>query len=167
MERDAEDLSATEQIRQAQEWAGGTGHLLHLWSAATRQALYPDIDQQIKARLTETEAWRYDREHSRQALQQRLRAAQLAGHDIRAVIDQITAAPMDGPGPSPASSTAACSSLSSPAARPRTTSPGRSGHPPAPPPSPASSPPGSTTGSAPSANGRPPALSRGWPASSA
>ena len=95
MGRDAEDLSATEQIRQAQEWAGGTGHLLHLWSAATRQALYPDIDEQIKARLTESEAWRYDREHSRKALQQRLRAAQLTGHDITALIDQITAAPMD------------------------------------------------------------------------
>src|SRR5215472_16633089 len=47
MGRDAEELSATEQIRQAQERAGGTGHLLHLWSAGTRQALYPDIDQQI------------------------------------------------------------------------------------------------------------------------
>jgi hypothetical protein len=95
MGQDAEDLSATEQIRQAQEWAGGTGHLLHLWSVATRQALYPDIDQRIKARLTESEAWRYDREHSRQALQQRLRAAQLTGHDITALIDQITTAPMD------------------------------------------------------------------------
>ena len=42
-----------------------------------------------------SEAWRYDREHSRQALHQRLRAAQLAGHDISALIDQITAAPMD------------------------------------------------------------------------
>jgi len=41
MQRDAEDLSATEQIRQAQEWAGGTGHLFHLWSAVTRQGLYP------------------------------------------------------------------------------------------------------------------------------
>ena len=99
MQRDADDLSATEQIRQAQEWAGGTGHLLNLWSAATRQALYPDIDQQIKARLTESEAWRYEREHSRKALQQRLRAAQLAGHDIGALIDQITAAPMDGARP--------------------------------------------------------------------
>ena len=95
MGRDAEDLSATEQIRQAQEWTGGTGHLLHLWSVATRQAFYPDIDQRIKARLTESEAWRYDREHSRQPLQQRLRAAQLTGHDITALIDQITAAPMD------------------------------------------------------------------------
>ena len=95
MQRDDGDLSATEQIRQAQEWAGGTGHLLTLWTAAIRQTLHPDIDQQIKARLTETEAWRYDREHARQALHQRLRAAQLAGHDISALIDQITAAPMD------------------------------------------------------------------------
>ncbi len=65
MQRDADDLSATEQIRQAQEWAGGTGHLLHLWSAATRQTVYPHIDERIKAGLTESEAWRYQREHSR------------------------------------------------------------------------------------------------------
>ena len=48
------------------------------------------------ARLTETEAWRYDHEHSHQALHQRLRAAQLAGHDISALIDHITAAPLGG-----------------------------------------------------------------------
>ena len=96
LQRDADDLSATEQIRQAQEWAGGTGHLLHLWSAATRQALYPDIDERIKARLTESEGWRYDREHSRQVLQHTLREAQLAGHDIGEIIERITAAPMDG-----------------------------------------------------------------------
>ena len=96
LERDDADLSATEQIRHAQDWTGRTGHLLTLWSAAIRQSLYPQIDEQIKARLTESEAWRYDREHSRPVLQQRIRAAQLAGHDIGAVIDQITAAPMDG-----------------------------------------------------------------------
>jgi len=95
LDRDDADLSATEQIRQAQDWTGGTGHLLTLWSAAVRQVLYPQIDQQIKARLTESDAWRHDREHARPVLQQRLRAAQLAGHDINAVIDQITAAPMD------------------------------------------------------------------------
>ena len=95
LQREADDVSATEQIRHAQEWVGGTGHLLTLWSAAIRQTLYPDIDQQIKARLTEPEAWRYEREHSRHALQQQLRAAQLAGHDIGALIDQITAAPLD------------------------------------------------------------------------
>ena len=95
VQRDDSDLSATEQIRQAQDWAGGTGHLLNLWSAAVEQTLYPRIDQQIKARLTESEAWRYDREHSRTTLHQRLRAAQLAGHDVGALIGQITAAPMD------------------------------------------------------------------------
>ena len=96
LQRDAGDLSATEQIRQAQEWAGGTGHLLHLWSAATRQALYPDIDERIKAGLTGTEGWRYVREHSRQVLQHTLREAQLAGHDVGEIIERITAAPMDG-----------------------------------------------------------------------
>ena len=95
LQRDVGDLSATEQIRQALEKSGGTGHLLTLWSAAVRQALHPDIDQQIKARLTKSEGWRYDREPSRQALHQRLRAAQLSGHDIGALIEQITAAPMD------------------------------------------------------------------------
>ena len=95
LERDDADLSATEQIRHAQDRVGGTGHLLTLWTAAVRQSLYPQIDEQIKARLTGSEAWRYEREHSRLVLQQRLRAAQLAGQDISAVIDQITAAPMD------------------------------------------------------------------------
>ena len=40
MQRDGGDLSATGQIRQAQEWAGGTGHLVNQWSAATRTSLY-------------------------------------------------------------------------------------------------------------------------------
>jgi flagellar biosynthesis GTPase FlhF len=96
MGRDDGDLSATEQIRHAQDWAAGTGHLLALWTAAIRQTLHLGIDQQITARLTDTEGQRYQREPSRQALQQRLRAAQLAGHDLTALIDRITAAPMDG-----------------------------------------------------------------------
>jgi hypothetical protein len=96
LQREADDLSATEQIRQAQEWAGGTGHLLTLWSAATRPAQYPDIDRRITATLTESQAWRYQREPSRAVLQRKLRQYQLAGHDISQLIDQITAAPMDG-----------------------------------------------------------------------
>jgi hypothetical protein len=96
LQRDGDGLSATGQIRHAQEWAGGTGHLLHLWSAAVRQTLYPDIDEQITARLTPSEAWRYQREPSRPALQRTLRDAQLAGHDIGPIINRITAAPMDG-----------------------------------------------------------------------
>jgi hypothetical protein len=95
LDRDDADLSATEQIRQAQERIWGTGHLLTLWSAAVRPSLYLQIDRQIKARLSESQACRYDREHSRPVLHQRLRAAQLAGHDINSIINQITAAPMD------------------------------------------------------------------------
>ena len=68
MERDADELSATEAIRQSQEWAGGTGHLLNLWSAAARPAIHADIDQQITAAAHRHEAQRYQREHSRQAL---------------------------------------------------------------------------------------------------
>jgi hypothetical protein len=96
LHRDGVDLSATGQIRHAREWAGGTGHLLTLWSAAVRQTLDPDIDEQITARLTPSEARRYQREPSRPVLQHTLRDAQLAGHDIGAIIDRITAAPMDG-----------------------------------------------------------------------
>jgi TrwC relaxase/AAA domain len=96
LQRDGDDLSATEQIRHAQEWAGGTGHLLTLWSAAIRQTLHPYIDQQITARLTDSEAWRYQREPSRPVLQRALRDAQLAGHDIGQVIERITAGAMDG-----------------------------------------------------------------------
>jgi hypothetical protein len=95
MDRDDADLSTTEQIRHAQEQTGGTGHLLTLWTAAVKSSLYTEIDERVRARLTESEAWRYDREHARPVLQQRLRAAQLAGHDIGTVIGQITAAPLD------------------------------------------------------------------------
>ena len=96
LQRDGDDLSATGQIRQAQDWTGGTGHLLTLWSATVRRTLYPDIDKQIKARLTPSEAWRYQREPYRPVLQHTLRDAQLAGYDIGSVIDRITASPLDG-----------------------------------------------------------------------
>jgi conjugative relaxase-like TrwC/TraI family protein len=96
LQRDAGDLSATEQIRQDQEQSGGTSRLLTLWSAAVRQTLHPQVDERIKARLTDSEAWRYEHEHSRQALQHKLRQYQFAGHDISQLIDRISAAPMDG-----------------------------------------------------------------------
>ena len=96
LQRRADDLSATEQIRHAREWAGGTGHLLTLWSAAVRPILYPNIDWKITARLTESQRWRYQREPSRAVLQHQLRQYQLAGHDLSQLIDRITQAPLDG-----------------------------------------------------------------------
>jgi len=96
MQREPDDLSAIEQIRQSQEWVGGTGHLLNLWSAAVRSRLIPAMDERIKARLSESEASRYQREPSRPVLQHKLRQYQLAGHDLNQLIDRITAAPLTG-----------------------------------------------------------------------
>jgi conjugative relaxase-like TrwC/TraI family protein len=96
MQREADGLSAIEQIRQSQERVGGTGHLLNLWSAAVRSRLIPELDERIKARLSESEATRYQREPSRPVLQHKLRQYQLAGHDLNQLIDRITAAPLTG-----------------------------------------------------------------------
>jgi conjugative relaxase-like TrwC/TraI family protein len=96
LETDDADLSATEAIRQSQEWASGTGHLANLWTHAVAPALHADIDQRIEATLTEAQAARYRQEPERRVLHAELRAAHLAGHDITQAIGQITAAPLDG-----------------------------------------------------------------------
>jgi AAA domain-containing protein/TrwC relaxase len=96
MQREPDDLSAIEHIRASQEWAGGSGHLVNLWSHAARSALYPEIDRMIKENLTEAEGYRYDREYSRQVLQNKLREYHLAGHDVPSLIQQITDTPLDG-----------------------------------------------------------------------
>ena len=96
IQREAGDLSAAEQIRHAQDWAEGTGHLLHLWSAAVRQALYPDIDQQITARLSESEAWRYQREPPGPCCSTRCAMPSSPGTTSASSSTGVTAAPMDG-----------------------------------------------------------------------
>jgi conjugative relaxase-like TrwC/TraI family protein len=96
MEREAGEESATQQMRAGQEWAGGTGHLLHLWSTAVRDTLYPAIDRQVAGRLAPDQARRYMGEHARQAFHARLREAQLAGHDVAELIDRVTADSLDG-----------------------------------------------------------------------
>jgi conjugative relaxase-like TrwC/TraI family protein len=96
MQRDNAELSATEAIRQSQEWASGTGHLLNLWTSAVRPAAHAEIDRYVTAALTPDQAARYQQEHPRQALHAALRAASLAGHDLHTVVTQITSAPLDG-----------------------------------------------------------------------
>jgi hypothetical protein len=96
MEREAGEVSATQQMRAGQEWAGGTGHLLHLWSVAVRETLYPAIDRQVTARLSPDQARRYMAEHARKAFHARLREAQLAGHDLAELVDRVTADSLDG-----------------------------------------------------------------------
>jgi hypothetical protein len=96
MQREPDDLSAIEHIRQSQEWVGAAGHLLNLWSAPVRSCLTPEMDDRIKARLSESEAARYEREPSRPVLRHKLRQYQLAGYDLSQLIDRITAAPLTG-----------------------------------------------------------------------
>jgi len=54
------------------------------------------MDERIKARLSESEASRYQREPSRSVLQHKLRQYQLGGHDLNQLIDRITAASLTG-----------------------------------------------------------------------
>jgi hypothetical protein len=96
MERDGSELSATEQMRAGQEWVGGAGHVLHLWSVSVRRDLYPAIDRQIMAALTPDQARRYQAEYAKEALHARLRQTQLAGHDLDEVIARITAEDLGG-----------------------------------------------------------------------
>jgi hypothetical protein len=96
MERDSSELSAIEQIRAGQEWASGTGHVLNLWAAAIRQKFSPSVDREFRQVLSESEYARYSREHQRPALLETLRGRMLAGQDIRAALQEITGAPMDG-----------------------------------------------------------------------
>ena len=96
MERDSRELSATEQIRESQEWASGTGHVLNLWAAAMRGTLNPAIDAELRGVLTEGEYARYEKEHQRPALLEAIRGRVLAGNDVRSVIRDITLSPLDG-----------------------------------------------------------------------
>ena len=96
MERDSRELSATEQIRESQEWAAGTGHVLNLWAAAMRGTLNPAIDAELRGVLTEGEYARYEKEHQRPALLEAIRGRVLAGKDVRSVIREITLSPLDG-----------------------------------------------------------------------
>lgn len=96
LDRDASELSATATMRAGQEWAAGTGHVLHLWSMAVAAWLHPEIDRQITAALPAAEAGRYRRDHARDALHSRLRAAQLAGHDLGELVARITADALGG-----------------------------------------------------------------------
>jgi hypothetical protein len=96
LQRDSDELTATEQIREAQEWSSSSGHVLNIWKHAAGETLHLDIDRLMAERLTEHEYWRYQREHQRPVLHKALQERQLAGQDIHAVIDRITAGDLTG-----------------------------------------------------------------------
>jgi conjugative relaxase-like TrwC/TraI family protein len=96
MERSSRELSAHEQIGQAQEWAGGTGHVLNLWSAATKGVTRQNIEEHLRNYLEPGEFARYLREPSRPVLNQALREREISGQDLRLLIASITSEPLTG-----------------------------------------------------------------------
>ena len=93
---DATELTATEAIRQAQEWSASTGHLASIWAAATRDTVKETIDSKLKERLAASEYQRYLREPQRQPLQHALTERELNGENLTTLIDRITSADLTG-----------------------------------------------------------------------
>jgi hypothetical protein len=93
---DGTELTATEAIRQAQEWSGGTGHLADIWATAMRDTVKDAIDSKLKARLAASEYQLYLREPHRQPLQHALTGRELNGENLTTLIDRITSADLTG-----------------------------------------------------------------------
>jgi conjugative relaxase-like TrwC/TraI family protein len=96
IDNDETELTATEAIRQAQEWSASTGHLAGIWAAATQDTVTETIDSRLKEHLAASDYQRYLREPQRQPLQHALTERELNGQNITTLIDRITAADLTG-----------------------------------------------------------------------
>jgi AAA domain len=96
IDNDGTELTATEAIRQAQEWPASTGHLASIWAAAMRDTAKETIDRQLKERLAASEYQRYLREPQRQPLQHALTERELNGQDVTTLIERITSTDLTG-----------------------------------------------------------------------
>jgi hypothetical protein len=96
MDRESRELTAHQEIVQAQEWAGGMGHVLQIWTAAVGETARQDITASLRAYLSPQEYERYLAEHQRFTLDQSLRERQLSGQDIRQLVASVTSQSLDG-----------------------------------------------------------------------
>ena len=96
IDNDGTELTATETIRQAQDWSASTGHLASIWAASMRDTVKQTIDSKLKERLAASEYQRYVREPQRQPLQEALTERELNGEDVTALIERITSADLVG-----------------------------------------------------------------------
>jgi conjugative relaxase-like TrwC/TraI family protein len=96
LERDSEELTATEQVRQAQEWASSTGHVLNVWSASVKNTIRASMDEQFQARLSDADYKRYMLEPQGTTLRLALRKHHLKGENVTQIIADITAANLAG-----------------------------------------------------------------------
>lgn len=93
---EADDLTATEVIRQAQDRATSMPHLHAIWKTITRGQSFAAVDDALRERLPAHEYQRYMADSERPVLHRQLRAAELAGQDTAAAIDEATRRPMTG-----------------------------------------------------------------------
>jgi conjugative relaxase-like TrwC/TraI family protein len=96
IDNDGTELTATETIRQAQEWPASTGHLASIWAAAMRDTVTETIDSKLTERLPASDYQRYLREPQRQALQHALTERNLNGEDLTTLIERTAAADLTG-----------------------------------------------------------------------
>ena len=87
MDRTESAWTATEVMREAQAYATDSGHLLTMYSAATRSEAYAVIDAELQARLPADAYARYMGEEQRPILQRQVLAATMAGAPLAEVLD--------------------------------------------------------------------------------
>ena len=96
LDRTETSRTATEAMREAQAFATNTGHLLAMYSAATRPGVYAAIDERLRARLSPAQYARYEAESQRPVFQRQVYAATLAGADLDQVLDTATSRDFTG-----------------------------------------------------------------------
>ena len=96
LDRTESTRTATEAMREAQAFTTDTGHLLAMYSAATRPGVYAAVDAGFRARLSPAEYARYEGESQRPVLQRQVYAATLAGADLDEVLDTATGQELTG-----------------------------------------------------------------------
>ena len=90
LDRTESARTATEAMREAQAFTTHTGHLLAMYSAATRPDVYAAIDKRLEARLSPAQYARYQAESQRPVFQRQVYAATLAGAELDEVLDVAT-----------------------------------------------------------------------------
>ena len=88
--------AALEQIKQAQEFVANSRHLLELSEAFWWKDVAPQVDEQIRQRVSPREHSRYMNDPERPALLQELRSHEIGGRRIEDSLDAITSRSLDG-----------------------------------------------------------------------
>ncbi|HEY7261653.1 MAG TPA: AAA family ATPase, partial [Trebonia sp.] len=86
LEREQNDKTATETMRQELERAASLATLAPMWADATRTHAIRRYEQTVRSLLRSPEWQRYEQDAERGTLTRLLRAAELAGHDVEDVL---------------------------------------------------------------------------------